>query len=97
MYRLTLEPIYEPSAEDPEVMAGPVLIQQEPLRRTVCRVEVQAVWARDGEIAVGTPDPPSLPGLSEDDIRRRLRALVMLLRDDKLTERQTAGGDPSAP
>ena len=78
-------------------MAGQVLVQQEPLRRTVCRVEVRAVWAQDGEITVGTPDPSNLPGLSEEDIRQRARALVTLLRDDKLTGRQTAGGDPSEP
>ena len=96
-YSLTLEPVYEPSPEAPEAMVGQVLVQEEPMRRTVCRVEVRAAWTPDGDVTVGTPDPPDLPGLSEEDIRHRVRALVTLLRDDKLSGRQAAGGDPSEP
>ena len=96
-YSLTLEPAYEPSAEAPEVMAGQVLVQEEPLRRTVCHIEVRAVWAPDGDVTVGTPDPPGLPGLGTEEIRHRAKSLVTLLRDDKLAGRQAAGGDPSEP
>ncbi|MBV9848838.1 MAG: hypothetical protein JO250_04040 [Armatimonadetes bacterium] len=96
-YSFTLEPIYEPSPEAPEVMVGRVLVEEEPSRRTVCRVEVTAQWAEDGEVTAATPDPPDLPGLSQEEIQKRARALATLLRDDKLTGRQGAGGDPSQP
>ncbi|MBV9848169.1 MAG: hypothetical protein JO250_00635 [Armatimonadetes bacterium] len=96
-YSFTLEPIYEPSPEAPEVMVGQVRVEEEPARRAVCRVEVRAQWAEDGDVTVGTPDPPDLPGLSQEEIQQRARALATLLRDDKLSGRQGAGGDPSEP
>lgn len=96
-YSLTLEPVYEPSAEAPETMTGQVLVQEEPRRRVVCRVEVRAVWTAEGDVTVGMPDPSDVPGLGREEIQKRARALVTLLRDEKLAGRQTAGGDPSEP
>ena len=43
---------------------------------------------------MGPPDPPGLPGLSGKDIRQRARALVTLLRDDKLTGAADGGRRP---
>ena len=42
-------------------MVGQVLVQREPLRQAVCRVEVRAAWTQDGEVTWDRPTRRACP------------------------------------
>ena len=92
-YSLTMTPTYLPSRDAPETLAGQVTFLHPESGRIACRVEVRAAWEMDGEIETGTPEPPSLPGLSAEEIQERTRRFTAQFRDDKII----GVTDPDAP
>jgi hypothetical protein len=91
-YHLSMTPQYLPDRNTPETVTGQVAFAAAASERVVCRVEVRAAWEEGGEVEVSEPEPPTLPGLSAEEIKERARRFTAQFRDDGVQGRR----DPDA-
>lgn len=83
-YSLSIRPQYAPNAQSPEYVFGQVLFLNSSNQHLACHVEFRADWTPDGEIETAQPEPPSLPSLTEAEIKARAEKFIALFRSDKM-------------